>query len=68
MHSLADMLGVAHGDTISIGDSDNDASIVEAAGLGLAVSNACDSLKAVADEEICSNEEHAIAYVLTHYF
>lgn len=68
LHSLADMLGVAHGDTISIGDSDNDASIVEAAGLGLAVSNACDSLKAVADEEICSNEEHAVAYVLSHYF
>lgn len=68
LHSLADMLGVDYADTISIGDSDNDSSITQAAGLGLAVSNACDSLKAVADQIICSNEEHAIAYVLSHYF
>lgn len=68
LYSLADMLGVDHADTISIGDSDNDSSITQAAGLGLAVSNACESLKAVADQIICSNEEHAIAYVLSHYF
>ena len=68
LHSLADSLGIDRADTISIGDSDNDASIVEAAGLGLAVANACDSLKETADEIICSNEDHALAYVLSHYF
>lgn len=68
LYALADMLGVDRADTISIGDSDNDSSITQAAGLGLAVSNACDSLKAVADQIICSNEEHAIAYVLSRYF
>ena len=68
LYSLADMLGVDRAATISIGDSDNDSSITQAAGLGLAVSNACDSLKAVADQIICSNEEHAVAYVLSHYF
>ena len=45
----------------------NDNSIIETAGLGLAVSNACESLKAAADEIICSNEEHALAYVAAHY-
>ncbi len=65
---LADMLNVDLADTISIGDSGNDISIIEAAGLGLAVSNADDSLKSVADEIICSNEEHAVDYVLAHYF
>lgn len=68
LYALADMLNIDRMATISIGDSDNDSTITQAAGLGLAVSNACDSLKAVADEVICSNEEHAIAYVLAHYF
>ena len=68
LHSLADMLGVSYSDTISIGDSDNDSSIIQAAGLGLAVSNACSSLKELANEIICSNEEHVIRYVLSHYF
>ena len=68
LYQLADMLGVDRKATISLGDSDNDSSITQAAGLGLAVSNACDSLKAVADEIICSNEEHVVAYVLSHYF
>lgn len=68
LHALADMIGVSCSDAISIGDSDNDNSITQAAGLGLVVSNACESLKKVADEIICSNEEHAVAYVLNHYF
>lgn len=68
LYQLADMLGVDRAATISLGDSDNDSSITQAAGLGLAVSNACDSLKAVADEIICSNEEHVVAYVLANYF
>lgn len=67
LHSLADFLGIDRADTISLGDSDNDASITQAAGLGLAVSNACDSLKAVADGVICSNDEHTVVYVLEHY-
>ena len=66
--SAADMLGVNYADTIAIGDSDNDNSIVQASGLGLAVSNATNSLKAVADEIISSNDEHAIDYVLARYF
>lgn len=68
LYALADMIGVDYADTLSMGDSENDSSIIRAAGLGLAVSNACDSLKAVADEVICSNEEHAVEYVLSHYF
>lgn len=64
---LADHLGIDREDTLSVGDSDNDATILQAAGLGLAVSNACPSLKDVADEIICSNDEHAISYILDTY-
>lgn len=68
LHSLADMLGIEYSETVSIGDSDNDRSSIEAAGLGLAVSNSTEALKKAADEVICSNEEHAVQYVLSHYF
>ena len=68
LYKLADMVGVPYSETISIGDSDNDRTVTQAAGLGLAVSNACESLKKIADEIICSNEEHVVEYVLKKYF
>lgn len=65
--SLADMLGVLYDETIGVGDSDNDSSLITSAGMGLATSNACDSLKEIADEIICSNKEHIAEYILKHY-
>lgn len=64
---LADLLGVGHDQTIAIGDTINDVSIVEAAALGLATGNAMEGLKTVADAVICTNEEHVARYVLEHY-
>ena len=68
LHLLADKLGIDRADTIAVGDSLNDFTMIEAAGLGLGVSNAMDELKAICDEIICSNEEHAIDYIDKHYF
>ena len=65
---LADKLGIEHSDTISMGDSENDISAIKLAGLGLAVKNACDGLKQAADKIICSNDEHAVEYVLKNFF
>lgn len=67
LRSLADMLNVSYDETIGVGDSDNDSSLINSAGLGLAVSNACDPLKKIADEIICSNDEHIAHYVLDKY-
>lgn len=64
---LAELLGVEQSQTVAIGDTANDASILQAAGLGLATDNAKPELKAIADTVICSNEEHVAAYVLEHY-
>lgn len=64
---LADLLGIDRAHTLAVGDTTNDLSIVKAAGLGLAVSNAMKELKEAADGVICSNEEHAAQYVLAHY-
>lgn len=66
--ALAKRLGVGEDETISIGDSDNDISMLESAALGLVVSNGKDSVKKIADKVICSNEEHAVKYVLEHFY
>jgi hydroxymethylpyrimidine pyrophosphatase-like HAD family hydrolase len=50
--------------TIAIGDYNNDISMFRAAGLGVAVSNACPDALAAADRITVSNEEHAIARVI----
>lgn len=64
---LADILGIPPEQTIAIGDTANDISIIKAAGLGLATANAKQALKDVADAVICSNEDHVAQYALTHY-
>ena len=61
---LAEYLGVDMSRTIAIGDYDNDASMLAAAGLGIAVSNASKAALAAADRVTVSNEEHAIARVI----
>ncbi len=67
MLRLADLLGVAHSDTIAVGDTDNDAEMLKAAGLGLAMQNAWDSLKSVADQVLpVNNDQHVAAYILEH--
>ena len=64
---LADILGVGHDQTIAVGDTTNDVTIIRAAALGLATGNAMQGLKDVADAVICTNEEHAARFVLENY-
>lgn len=65
---LAEMLGIEKDEIAAAGDSRNDLSMFTAVGTKLAVSNACDDLKAVATDIICSNDEGSAAYALSHYF
>ena len=46
---LADKYGVDLAQTVAIGDSQNDFSMIERAGLGVAVANASEDIKGVAD-------------------
>lgn len=65
---LARLLGISPEETMGIGDSGNDIPLIKKTGLGLAVQNGSQNLKECADEVICSNDEHAIKYILEHYF
>lgn len=65
---LAEKLGFDKSQTIAMGDSKNDENAILLAGLSLVMSNGTDELKALADEIICSNDEHAVKYVLENYF
>ena len=62
---LAEYLGVDMKNTIAVGDYDNDITMLQAAGVGYAVSNATDAAKAAADRITVSNEEHAIAKIIS---
>lgn len=64
---LADILGVDKKATIAVGDSTNDYTMVKMAGLGLAVENAVDELKKVADKVICNYKDHTAKYILENF-
>ena len=64
---LAGLLSIPVEATIAVGDSTNDMTMIQAAGLGLAMANAVPELKDAADAVICSNEEHGMQYILKHY-
>ena len=61
---MAELLGIDMRNTIAVGDFENDVSMIKAAGIGYAVSNADPRAKAVADRITVSNDEHAIAAII----
>lgn len=64
---LCEKLKVKKEEVMAMGDSRNDLTLLSAAGTALAVANACDDLKKVADEVICSCDESAMAYALSRF-
>ena len=61
--TLAQKTGTPIAETVGIGDSTNDLSLIKTAGVGIAVANAAPAIKAVSDVVICSCDDHAIAYI-----
>ncbi|MBR5251270.1 MAG: HAD family phosphatase [Oscillospiraceae bacterium] len=60
--ALADYLGVPREKTVAFGDAMNDMAMIKAAGTGVAMANACDELKAVADFITLSNDENGVSH------
>ncbi len=64
---LSAMVGLGRENVIACGDGFNDISMVEYAGLGVAMANAQDELKEVADYVTYSNDEDGVAYIIEKY-
>ena len=60
-------MGYKSEEMIAFGDGHNDASMLKYAGIGVAMANAVDDLKEIADEITLSNEEDGIAIALSKY-
>jgi len=65
--ALADHLGIPAHQVICMGDAGNDFQMIQYAGLGVAMGNATDDIKAIADHITVSNDEHGVAKVIHKY-
>lgn len=59
--------GIPIEQVIAIGDSDNDVSMIQKAGLGVAMGNARENAKLAADAVTASNEEDGVADIIERY-
>jgi len=64
---LAEHMGFTREQTVAFGDGENDVELVEWAGYGIAVANAHERVKAVADRICPPAEEEGVAQVLDAY-
>ncbi len=65
--NYAKSLGVKQDEIICIGDGMNDISMIQMAGLGVAMGNACEELKSVADFVTKTNDEDGVAYTIEKF-
>lgn len=64
---IANHLGIKQDEVICVGDEGNDAAMIQYAGLGVAMSNGTDEVKALADYITLSNEEDGVAHVIEKF-
>jgi len=64
---LSEQYGITMDEVIAVGDSQNDIHMIEMAGLGVAVENARDEVKACAQVIAQSNENDGVAHVIKQY-
>ncbi|AUM67181.1 Cof-type HAD-IIB family hydrolase [Brevibacillus laterosporus] len=64
LHQLIHKLGIEQAEVIAIGDSYNDLAMINFAGLGVAMGNAPDDIKEIADYVTDTNMNHGVAKVV----
>ncbi|EHB66046.1 MULTISPECIES: Cof-type HAD-IIB family hydrolase [Paenibacillus] len=67
VQEVCQMLGLSMSDVIAMGDSDNDAKLLKAAGLGVAMANGEDYIKSIADVMTATNNEDGVAQAIRKY-
>ncbi len=64
---LAEHLGISQEETMAFGDGENDISMIRMAGFGVAMENAEECVKAVADHITVTNNEAGVAVAIRKY-
>jgi len=64
---IAKQLGIEPEEVICIGDAGNNIAMIQYAGLGVAMGNATDEVKSVADYITLSNEEDGVAHIIEKF-
>lgn len=67
LKKLADHLGLRMDQTMAFGDDLNDVTMIKAAGIGVAMGNAKDEVKAIADYVTTDCDESGVAKALQHF-
>jgi len=67
LHQLTQKLGIAAEEVIAIGDSYNDITMIEFAGLGVAMGNAPDAIKEIANHVTDTNNNDGVAQVVEDF-
>jgi len=67
LKKLADYYNIPRERIIAFGDEDNDLEMIDYAGVGIAMGNAIDELKAIANDVTLTNEQNGIGVFLEEY-
>ena len=67
MEKLGEHFGIKQSEMIAIGDGYNDLSMIEYAGLGVAMANSKEAIKGKADYITLSNDENGVAHVINEF-
>ena len=65
--ALADHLSIKAEEVICMGDAGNDVHMIEYAGLGVAMGNATEEIKGLAQYITTTNNEHGVAKVINEF-
>jgi len=67
LEALANIFNISTDEIMAMGDNDNDEDMIRTAGVGVAMGNARDAVKAVADDVAVHHEEDGVAWALEKY-
>lgn len=67
LSKLSELIGVKSSEIIAAGDSENDLTMFEFAGLPIAAGNASDEIKSTTKNTACSNNDSIIKYIYDNY-
>ena len=67
LEALVSLMGVPLAEVVAIGDGDNDAPLLSKAGLAIAMGNATDELKALADHVTLNVDHHGVSAAINKF-